>query len=195
MDFPYEFTDKNLLENALDRSCEEFQRLEWLGDRTINLSVAKLLFQLHPHQSEANLSIAIGKLINNTNLAKVASKINQIQHADSNKQKADFLEALIGAVLVDADFATAFDCVSKLFQNDIKNPTKGIWVKDVKTQINELSQQEYGCLPQYTESEIDEGFEATCRVGDFAATGRGKNKSEAQTVAADNLLKLLVLQV
>ncbi len=104
-------------EGAIELQTVSYQRLEFLGDRVINLIIAFYLFERYPEQNEGFLTKIYSKIVDSKGLAKLARKVNFGQyilfsrHLDEknnarNKDKylEDCFEAFIGALFY--DFAT-----------------------------------------------------------------------------------------
>ncbi|MDG6218886.1 MAG: ribonuclease III domain-containing protein [Candidatus Thermoplasmatota archaeon] len=134
----YTFKDKKLLEDALTHKTYAFEaltpieyneRLEFLGDSILNFIIADKLYKTNSFFSEGELTRRRSHLVNNTILAEIAKELQlgsfirlgkgeQKQQGDDNPSNlANCLEALVGAIYLDADLPTTkkvvFDILSK----------------------------------------------------------------------------------
>ena len=129
-------THKSLLNEDSDLSLESNERLEFLGDSIIQISVSDLLYKNHPDWAEGTLSQARSKLVNRESLAKLSitlglGKYLQISRGEEesdgrNKESnlADVFEALVGAIFLDQGFHSAQSFVNSfMIPLDIENPT------------------------------------------------------------------------
>lgn len=105
---------------------EDNQRLEFLGDRVLNLIVSHSLYTIHPHYKEGALTETLSGLVNNLDLANLARSINlgshlrlgrgAAPHARNNpKTLSRALEAVIGAYFEDSGYEAAVGYVLGLF--------------------------------------------------------------------------------
>ena len=145
----YKFKNKSLLCQALTHSgCsskigENYERLEFLGDRVLGLSIASLLYQAFPDEPEGSLSPRFVGLVCRDTVANVARTLqldkymlvtdNEIRTNDN--VLCDICEAVIGAVFVDSDCETAVKFVSTHWKNLIDRNIAP--PKDAKTTLQE----------------------------------------------------------
>lgn len=111
----YTFKNKNLLINALTHPSTskntglQFERLEFLGDRILNLTIAKMVFFEYPQMSESEMTPRLAHMICRERLFDVSDKIELEKyaifksHTQTKKIFADMIEAIIGAIYVDDD--------------------------------------------------------------------------------------------
>src|SRR5690606_28623349 len=106
------FRDFKLMERALTHSSARGQaldneRLEFLGDRVLGLSISELLFRAFPDAAEGELAVRLGSLVSSSACAAVAEEIGlpALIRADagvkarrSSNVPADAIEALIAAL-------------------------------------------------------------------------------------------------
>jgi ribonuclease-3 len=133
----HEFTDQVLLERAVTHrsfSADHNERLEFLGDSVLNLSVAHWLFEKLNDQTEGDLSRVRANLVKQDTLFQLAfdlelSGVLRLGEGElrSGGQKrpsilADAVEALIGAVYLDAGYQAAQALVLRLFKDVAVNP-------------------------------------------------------------------------
>ena len=209
MKINYEFKDKSLLALALTQSGVDSkhnnERLEFIGDRVLGLSVAKLLYDMYPNDDEGGLARRHATLVSTETLAMVAKQIditNDIRHGHMTGGKinhilANATEAILGAIFLDSDFATAqkiiIDIWTDLAAAEIIAP------KDAKTALQEFVQKNTnGELPIYEYHEPigashNPEFSVTVTALNKSATGTGSSKKNASLDAAEKLLKILAI--
>ena len=118
MKLNYKFKDESLLTLALTQSGIDSkhnnERLEFIGDRVLGLSVAKLLYDMYPNDDEGGLARRHATLVSTETLAMVAKQIDiekDIRHGHMTGGKinhilANATEAILGAIFLDSDFET-----------------------------------------------------------------------------------------
>ena len=205
----YHFNNKELLTTALTHSsyanehdieCNE--RMEFLGDAVLELSMSKYLFS-KIQLDEGVLTKTRAKAVCETALNVYASKINLGQYLYLGKGEeatggrtrpaiiADALEAVLGAIFLDSSFDTVYEIVNKMFIPYMDEVLKN---KDYKSQLQEKLQSEKRTI--HYEITKDEGpannktFEAVVFMDDILmGRGIGKTKKEAQQNAAKDALE------
>ena len=205
----YKFKDENLLNLALTQSgadsAHNNERLEFIGDRVLGLSVATLLFEMFPNEAEGELARRHATLVSTQTLAYVAEKIKlapHIRHGHMTAGRiqhvlADTMEALFGAIYLESGFDVARDVILSAWRElaaaEIVAP------KDAKTTLQEFVQKNHtGDLPVYeflpqTGPSHNPVFTASVSAMGKTATGSGASKKEASTAAAAELLKILAI--
>ena len=205
----YHFKNKDLLTTALthssyanehDLECNE--RMEFLGDAVLELSMSKYLYS-KIQLDEGVLTKTRAKAVCETALNVYASKINLGQYLYLGKGEeatggrtrpaiiADALEAVLGAIFLDSSFDTVYEIVNKMFIPYMDEVLKN---KDYKSQLQEKLQSEKRTI--HYEITKDEGpannktFEAVVFMDDILmGRGIGKTKKEAQQNAAKDALE------
>jgi ribonuclease-3 len=209
----HRFTDVALLQRAITHrsfSADHNERLEFLGDSVLNLSVAHLLYaQLH-QLPEGDLSRIRANLVKQETLHQVAlelglSGIMRLGEGElrSGGQKrpsilADALEAVLGAVYLDAGYQAANALVQRLFAKvDIKPEMQAIG-KDPKTELQEWLQARKLKLPIYRVvgtlgAAHKQTFDVECEIIDMNLTERGigNSRRSAEQAAAAVMLQVL----
>lgn len=205
-----EFADPGLLEQALTHrsaSRQNNERLEFLGDAMLGMSVASWLYEHRPEASEGDLSRARAALVNRRMLARVGRRIGideclrlgQGELASGGAQRdsaiADAVEALIGAVLLDLGYAVADDLVRRLLEQPFAELPEAEALKDAKTRLQEWLQARSLGLPVYSVdavsgSDHNQLFAVSCSVESMqkVAAGRGSSRRRAEQAAADAML-------
>jgi ribonuclease III len=180
----YPFKNSALLTRALTHrsfSSDHNERLEFLGDSVLNLAVAGLLYQALDTLPEGLIRLGEGEL--RSGGPKRPSIL------------ADALEALIGAVYLDAGFDVAAALVRRLYEKVQINPQMQAAAKDPKTELQEWLQGRKMHLPAYTivgttGSAHKQTFEAECVITELGRSERGLGGSRraAEQAAATALL-------
>ncbi|MEI7870494.1 MAG: ribonuclease III [Alphaproteobacteria bacterium] len=183
------------------------ERLEFLGDRVLSLAVADLLLRLFPHEHEGELARRHAGLVRAETLVEIATAIGlgaDIRLGDSERAQsgsvrptilADALEALLGAVFLDAGFAVSATCVQKLWGDRLTSQATA--PRDPKTALQEWAQARRLPLPAYREVGREGPPHEPLFVVDVAVKGhepaqaRGGSKREAERLAAISLLERL----
>jgi ribonuclease-3 len=210
----HEFEQEELLAEALthrslpaeDPAEVSNERLEFLGDAVLGLVVAA---ELHNHWTltEGEMSMVRAAVVNETTLAGIASslgvgealRLGKGEDASGGRAKpqilADTLEALIGAVFVDAGFKKARRIVLELWADVIAETAATPGERDYKTRLQEVLART-GSVPEYAVvgagPDHDRTFKATVVIdGKVAGTGAGSSKKRAQQAAARRALEAL----
>lgn len=186
-------------------STHNNERLEFIGDRVLGLSVAVLLYDMFPEENEGELARRHAMLVSTETLAEVACKLGIDKHVRhghmtagrSQHMYADAMEAVLGAVFLDGGFEAARDIIVDLWRGlasaDVQAP------KDAKTALQELVQKyASGALPVYeylepTGAPHKPVFNVRVSAMGHTATGRGASKKAASISAAEELLKILAI--
>jgi ribonuclease-3 len=206
----HEFHDARLLEQALThRSLGGFnnERLEFLGDGLLNFVAGAALYELKPKEDEGPLSRLRASLVREESLAKIARDLNLgdvIKLGESELKSggfrrdsilADALEALLGAVYLDAGFEVARTVTLKLLGSLLDNLPDPQTLKDPKTLLQEFLQGDSRPLPQYqilSESGPPHRREFLVRCSlsdaDEVAEATGASRRHAEQRAAELLL-------
>ncbi len=207
------FSDTALLELALTRrgvGRTNNERLEFLGDAVLDLVVSEELYRRHPAASESELTIARSHLVRRSSLARLAARLelgrylrlgDSERHAGTHQRDsalADALEAVIGAVYLDAGIEAARTLVLELLDARLAAPPRG-HEKDPKSQLQEWLQGKGRARPRYTVV-AEEGpqhrreFLVAAVLDDaLAAHGRAASRRAAEQRAAARLLVALAV--
>jgi ribonuclease-3 len=206
----YEVRDVALFSAALThRSAARAhnERLEFLGDAVLNLSIAEYLYRAKPLADEGDLSRLRAWLVSSPPLAETAAQIGlgeelrlgsgELKTGGFRRESilADALEALLGAVYLDAGLAEAQRVIFALFAERMAHMPETDELKDSKTRLQEHLQARGLPLPAYevvrTEGEIHaQTFWVRCEVSTLAlsATGQGLSRRRAEQEAAAAVL-------
>lgn len=209
----FRFGDATLLARALTHrsfSAEHNERLEFLGDSVLNLAVAGLLYERLATLPEGDLSRVRANLVRQHTLHQLALNlglpellrlgVGEVQSGGRQRPSilADALEAVLGAVYLDAGFPAAEALVRRLFAHVQIDPQLAAAAKDAKTALQEWLQSRRLKLPAYrvltsTGAAHAQVFEVECEVPELAATERGSGQSRraAEQAAAGAMLARL----
>jgi ribonuclease-3 len=179
--------------------------LEFIGDRVLGLSVAGLLYEMYPNESEGELARRHAMLVSTETLGNVARQLGldrQIKHGHMTAGRivhimANAMEAIFGAIYLDSGFDAAKNVIVDIWRElaaaDVVAP------KDPKTALQEFVQQsDNGNLPVYefletTGASHNPVFNVrVCAMGK-SAQGQGASKKAATIDAAEKLLKILAI--
>lgn len=208
----YVFEDKKLLERALTHASvrsgkslrHDNERLEFIGDRVLGLAIAEHLSELFPEAEEGELARGLNRLVRGETCARVARGaglgphlvLSESEAASGGRDKdtilADAVEAVLGAVFLEAGFDPARAMVRLLWEAETGLVRMG--VADAKSALQEWAQGQGLALPEYIEM-AREGpdhaprFTAEVRIsGKEPARGEGPSKRAAEQAAATALL-------
>ena len=187
---------------------QDNQRLEFLGDAVIGLSVAHHLMTTNAQDSEGALSHKRAQLINAKTLAQCADDLGvnavlaigkgEINMGPAARQArlADAFEAIVGALFLDYDFTYASTWVWKIlqsYQNDLDETSTHILTP--KTRLQQWAHQKNLPSPTYThKSQLNHPnlFTAVVYIsGNECLYGQGHSKKEAEQKAAASTLYAL----
>ncbi|GAB1385713.1 hypothetical protein MASR1M59_08610 [Melaminivora sp.] len=209
----HQFSDPRLLQRAVTHrsfSAEHNERLEFLGDSVLNLAVSSLLFTRLRDLPEGELSRVRAHLVRQESLHPIAVRLRlpevlrlgEGETRSGGKQRpsilADALEALIGAVYLDAGYQAAQALVQRLFEGVELSPRLQAEAKDAKTALQEWLQGRRLKLPLYrvvqtTGAAHSQVFHVECEVAEkgLLATGQGVSRRAAEQAAASVMLAQL----
>jgi ribonuclease-3 len=203
------FRDPNLVELALTHRSmgrPNNERMEFLGDALVNMLVAEMLCEAHPHASEGEISRLRAQLVNGHALAAVAREVElgEHLHLGSGELKsggyrrdsilADAFEAVLAAVYLDGGFDACRTTVRTLFEHRVASIPHSH--KDAKTRLQEWLQARRFGLPQYelVASHGDDHaktFDVLCHISEprkLDVEGRGSSRRAAEQDAAETVL-------
>ena len=203
----YRPRDLALFQLALTHSskaAENYERLEFLGDRVLGLATASWLYELFPEEPEGELSRRLNHLVSGTICAGVARDIGVPERMrlgkqakddgafDSDNVLGDAIEALIGAVFLDAGFAEAEDVVQRLWASRVTEFERA--PKHPKSALQEWAAANNRKPPLYELVDRSGPHHAPRFVVQVSINGvgearaEGASKQDAETAAAEALL-------
>ena len=206
------FNNKKLLLKSLThKSYNEIdnnEKLEFLGDRVIGLTLSKKLLSLYPDETEGIIDKKFSNLVNKKTCADIAKQLNlkkfmrtgnSFKNMKSSNEKilSDCCEALIGAIYLDQGFQIAEKFILKNWEKFIKK--SNVTEIDPKTKLQEYSLKKYKKLPKYkmfkeTGPKHNPVFKVEVQILNSSKFfGYGKSKKIAQKNAAHKLINSLNL--
>jgi ribonuclease III len=209
----YRFNQPELLHQALThRSCGGLnnERLEFLGDSVLNCVTATRLYHLHGKVAEGDLSRMRAHLVKEATLNDIAVtlKLGDYLRLGEGELKsggfrrpsilADGLEAILGAIYLDAGFIEVERVINHLYEPLIQTLDPKTLGKDPKTLLQEFLQGRKAGLPQYNVIAItgeahEQHFEVECLIPslDIRTCGDGGSRRSAEQAAAQKALGML----
>jgi len=209
----HEFSNPSLLIRALTHrsySSDHYERLELLGDSVLGLAISDLLYTRLGNLPEGDLSRVRANLVRQETLHQLAVDIGipavmRLGEGEmrSGGQKrasilADALEAIIGAIYLDAGFLKAQAFVLRLFGGIEINPQMEAIGKDAKTELQEWLQGRRMKLPQYRVvgtlgAAHKQSFDVECEIPELrlAERGIGGSRRAGEQAAAAAMLQTL----
>jgi ribonuclease-3 len=202
----YTFNDKALLEKAFVHSSadtgESYERLEFLGDAVLELTVSEHLFFEKPDYTEGEMTKCRAALVNEAALVKLARELNLSEYltlgrgernsggADKPSILADVVEALIGAVYMDGGLDAAKGVVLRLMENNFDAVLSGSGVSDYKTRLQEyyhkkgISDIRYVVYKEEGPPHDKVFYVKLFVAGEEISQGKGRSKKAAEQKAA-----------
>jgi ribonuclease-3 len=206
------FADIALLDNALTHrsfvnenaglACRDNERLEFLGDAVLELTVSDMLMRKFPDHSEGQLSKLRASVVNEQPLAELARRfgigelllLGKGEQGSGGRMKSSLLanafESLIAAMFLDGGFDRTAAFIRQLFEPLIEGGDLSTIYSDYKTAVQEKCQILFREMPRYiviseTGPDHDKRFETSLVIGErMIATGIGRSKKEAEQQAA-----------
>ena len=204
------FKNKDLLIKSLTHksynSEQNYEKIEFLGDRVLGLVMAKKLLEIYPDEKEGILDKKFATLVNKKTCLQIAKKLNLQKYILTlsrinkkvlieDKVLSDSCEALIGAIYLDKGFHIAEKMILDLWSSHIKDSV--ITQIDAKTKLQEFSLKKFKKLPIYklisnTGPRHKPLFKVSVKLLDTKFfTSEGNSKKEAEQNAAILCLKNL----
>ncbi|TXC65491.1 ribonuclease III [Piscinibacter aquaticus] len=206
----HRFRQADLLARALTHrsfGADHNERLEFLGDAVLSPAVSSLLFERFAGSDEGDLTRVRAHLVREDSLHRMALqlglpevvRLSEGEARGGGAQRAsilaDALEAVIGAVFLDAGFDAARGLTQRLFGEVIASTEIGSWAKDAKTELQEWLQARRLPVPTYRISATRgqahaQTFEVECMVPALGLTqaGEGRSRRQAEQEAARKML-------
>ncbi len=207
------FQKPALLQRALTHrsfSADNNERLEFLGDSVLSLAISSLLYERLKELPEGDLSRVRSNLVKEGTLHQIAVKLQlpdllrlgegEAKSGGKNRPSilADAVEAILGAVYLDAGFAAGEKLVHRLFEGVDINPQMRAAEKDPKTALQEWLQGRRMNVPQYTVASIagaahKQTFDVECIIPELrlGARGQGASRRTGEQAAAAAMLEIL----
>lgn len=209
----YTFKDSALLKQAFrhssyvnehqtDPHLEDNERLEFLGDAVLDLAISHILMDLFEHAKEGDLSKYRAHIVDEAGLNRIATRLGlgdylllgKGEELSKGREKTSILantvEALLGALYLDAGFDRSLEIIRELFSHQIEEIYTDEPTNDFKSLLQEYTQQTYKTLPTYNLKEEsgpphDRRFRVALHInGELLAHAEGRSKKEAEQKAA-----------
>lgn len=205
----FSFKDKNLLIEALThpslkriaKNDFSYERLEFLGDKALGLIIGEYLFKTFKEENEGQISKRHASLICGKSLAKIAGKIDlgnfikfaTNQELEGGKESENILEnameALIGAIFLDAGIEVAKKVVLNLFKELLEQIEFEEPEQDSKSKLQEWFQKKYKQTPTYNLIEKNGNlFKVSVIIEQKEFFGEAGTIKMAEKLAATNFL-------
>ena len=204
--------DLGLLEQALihsswlhehpDAAHGHNERLEFLGDSVVNLTISQALYERHPNEDEGALSARRAAIVSTTGLARLAGRIHlgaDLMLGEGESQRsgrrrpsllASSFEALTGAIYLDLGYETVRTWLVELAAPEIALAEPVLSLKSPKSRLQEYTQRRSGDRPDYRLLEASgPDHEKSFRIevwvdGVVLGEGQGPSRRIAETAAA-----------
>ncbi len=209
----YHFKDLELLNTALThRSANKkhYERMEFLGDAILNVTITDELYHRFPNASEGDLSRLRASLVKGDTLSELAKLLDLGEYLRlgsgelksggfrRNSILADVFESIIGAIYLDGGNQASKQFILEQFAERLAQADITKNLKDPKTRLQELLQSK-GCeLPNYeiknTSGQAhNQTFDVTCHVSlvPKPTEGSGNSRRKAEQAAAEQMLAIL----
>ncbi len=212
----YKFKDKNLIKLALIHSSygnevyhdkyHNNERLEFLGDAVLEITVSEYLFERYKKQPEGELTKLRASIVCEPTLAVCARNINLNEYVFLGKGEeltggrfrdsitSDALEAVLGAIYKDGGIECARDFVHNYILDDIDNKTLFVDSKSIlqeRIQAGHKESPAYNLISEKGPDHCKEFSVEVCADGKVIGTGVGRTKKSAEQQAAyDAILKM-----
>ncbi len=208
--------DKELIKLALTHksikidsrdSTPDNERLEYLGDAVLKLSVSRWLFINYPQFDEGVMSQTRAYVVSDKTLARIARKMDLGEYIILGKKEAlsggkdkesilaNALEALFGAIYLSVGFEQVAEIIINLTESELREAITGkAEEENAKDWLQKMTQARFKILPEY-ESSLLEGpphkatFQSHLKILDKKYYGKGLSKKEAEQNAAKAALK------
>lgn len=211
-----EIISRDLLINALTHkslkhdvkeSVPDNERLEYLGDAVLKLSVSQWLYINYPEADEGVMSQSRAYVVSDKSLANIARKINLNNYIILGKKEeftggkdkdsilANCFEAVLGAIFLSTGYNITSEMVIRLTKDEIKNAIEGEAVEaNAKDVLQKITQAKFKILPEYNSSHLEgpphkATFQCNLKVLSKVYYAKGSSKKEAEQKAAKLALK------
>jgi ribonuclease-3 len=213
----HSFAQPRLLQQALTHrsfSADHNERLEFLGDSVLNLAVSEMLYAALRDLPEGDLSRIRANLVKQDTLHQISVELGlpdllllgegEMRSGGQRRPSilADALEAVLGAVFLDAGYPVASALVQRLYEKVEINPQMQASAKDPKTELQEWLQGRKMKLPLYRVVATlgqahKQTFDVECVVEEFKLIQRGIGASRraGEQAAASAMLEVLKVKM
>ena len=211
--FNYAFSSPELLTQALThRSAPgaNNERLEFLGDAVLDSVISEVVYRQRPYADEGELSRLRSALVKDASLAALATELGIGEYlilgpgekkAGGHRRAsilADALEAIFGAVYLDAGYEAATGVIHGVFGARLEDLPDPAELRDSKTRLQERLQANGSGLPEYLVTDTKgqahrQTFFVTCTVSSLGleSKGEGGSRRDAEQASAKSMLELI----
>ncbi len=212
----HDFRRPELLHQALTHrsyGTQHNERLEFVGDAVLDCAIAVALYERFPDSAEGDLSRVRANLVNRDTLARLAGALDLGAHVRLGEGElrsggkgrpsivADALEAIFGAVFLDAGFDAARHVVETVYAGELAGLDPAASGKDAKTRLQEWLQARRMPVPEYGVVRVEgeahaQTFTVECRIAAMNSTtvGTGSSRRIAEQRAAQTAYEQLTRQ-
>ena len=205
------FKDNKLLTQALTHKSYDtknnYEKLEFLGDRVLGFVISKKLLELYPYEKVGIIDKKLANLVNKNKCFEIGNELeldNYILTGNTEKKKkiniekkiiSDCCESLIGAIYIDKGFDVSSKFILHYWKNYLN--LSDITVIDSKTRLQEYSLKKFKTLPIYklisnTGPRHMPNFKISVKIKDSKiAIAEGSSKKNAEQAAAMKLLETI----
>ncbi|HYQ99979.1 MAG TPA: ribonuclease III [Casimicrobiaceae bacterium] len=179
------------------------ERLEFIGDAVLDCAIAAVLYRRFPEIPEGDLSRVRASLVNGETLAGLARTLNvgaAVRLGEGEQRSggatrpsilADALEAVFGAIFLDAGFDAAAAAIERIYAPLLAGLDPAALSKDPKTRLQEWLQARRMAVPEYAVTDVAgdahaQTFTVECRIAalSIVAVGAGTSRRAAEQAAA-----------
>jgi len=196
------FRHASYVNEQSDPSLKDNERLEFLGDAVVDLGVSHLLMEGFRDAEEGSLSKYRAAVVDEAGLYQIALRLRlgaylrlgKGEEQSGGREKpsilANSVEALIGALYLDAGFDKTLEVIAELFSSSLKRVGTQEMIHDFKSLLQEYTQASYKMLPRYhlvkeSGPPHDKTFTVALMLnGERLGEGEGKSKKEAEQQVA-----------
>ena len=205
------FTHRSYINEVREKGLSHNERMEFLGDAVVELSVTDFLYKKYPQATEGDLTSYRAALVNAVTLGDLAISLGMGNYLLLSKGEAkdkgtkarqiilaNAFEALVGAIYLDQGYAVTDTFLKNHLLGRTDEIVKNELWRDAKSFFQEEAQDRVGVTPSYkVVREIGPDHDKQFVVGvyldsDLVAEGTGKSKQEAEQHAAAEGLKVKV---
>lgn len=196
------FRHASFVNEQADSTLKDNERLEFLGDAVVDLAISYLLMERFKEAEEGDLSKYRAAVVDEAGLYQIALRLRlgaylllgKGEEQSGGREKpsilANSVEALIGALYLDAGFDKTMEVIRRLFSSSLKRVGTQEMIHDFKSLLQEYTQASYKTLPRYhLVKESGPAHDKTFTVelmlnGERLGEGEGKSKKEAEQQVA-----------
>ena len=195
-------THKSFCNEKTELNLKNNERLEFLGDSVLSLTISSYIFREFPQYSEGKLAKMRSIIVSAPVLSEIAAEFELGEYIlmGHGEEKtggrtrdsilADSLEAVLGAIYLDKGIDEVSDIIIDIFHNIIDEVSSETYIRDYKTRLQEITQEEKARRPEYRVvndrgPDHNKTFVVEVSFGDtILGKGEGSTIKEAEQKAA-----------